>query len=116
MLMSMIPASTQVFLMDLLMKWELNTVLKNVRSLLVNVGSWLMIIVGVTMIIVGIFKIAQGLMSHGKTQVNWVVNILLIVVGALFCAGAAFFKSLTASGEGSVGGALADELNALGND
>ena len=95
--------------------WEVNNVLNNVRELLITVGQGLMMIIGVVMIIVGIFKIASGLMSHGKQQVNWVINILLILVGALFCAGSVFFTMFTNNdGNNSVGGMIADELNNLG--
>lgn len=115
-LMSFLPASVMSAVMDvntLLMEWKINNVLANVKKSLRAWGSMLMMIVGVVMIIFGIFKIAQGMISHGKTQVNWVINILLILVGAIFCAGAQFFSSLTDE-NGGVGSALANELNALG--
>lgn len=98
---------------DMLLDWSINNVLAKLRANLILWGAGLMMIVGVVMIIFGIFKIAQGMISHGKTQVNWVVNILLIVVGALFCAGSTFFNSLTKN-NGGVGAAIANELNALG--
>lgn len=115
-LMSFLPASVMSAVMDvntLLMDWKINNVLAKVKGNLREWGKLLMMIVGVVMIIFGIFKIAQGMISHGKTQVNWVINILLIVVGALFCAGATFFDSLTKE-NGGVGSALANELNSLG--
>lgn len=95
--------------------WRICTVLYNVRRLMIDWGAALMMVIGVVMIIVGIWKIAQGLISHGKTQVSWVVNIALILVGILFCAGSSFFKAMTASEGNSLGGALANELSALGN-
>lgn len=96
--------------------WDINNVFKNTGSLLRTIGSGLMVVVGIVMIIVGIVKIAQGLISHGKTQVNWVINILLIIVGALFCAGGVFFSDvLTASDSNGLGHAFADTLNGLGN-
>ncbi len=94
--------------------WDANNFLLHVRERLVQWGRVLMMIVGVAMVIVGIFKIAQGLISHGKTQVSWVTNILLICVGAMFCAGSVFFNMMTAS-SGGVGGGLAEELNKLGH-
>lgn len=108
-LMSFLPAG----MVNMLLDWRLNNVLSNLRDSLIGWGKGLMMIVGVAMIIFGIFKIAQGLISHGKTQVNWVVNILLIIVGALFCAGSTFFGQLTDK-DGGVGTAIANELNALG--
>lgn len=96
--------------------WRICTVINNVRDLLRFWGSALIMCIGVVMCIVGIWKIAQALISHGKTQVSWVVNISLIVVGILFCAGSAFFMTMTNDGNESLGGALANELEALGTE
>ena len=94
--------------------WRICTVLNNVRDLLRWWGGALMMVIGVVMVLVGVWKIAQALISHGKTQANWVVNIALIVVGILFCAGTAFFMAMTSSENNSLGGALANELEGLG--
>ena len=96
--------------------WKINNVLNNTTNNLRSWGGLVMVIVGVVMCIVGIFKIAQALISHGKTQANWVINIMLILVGALFCIGGAFFDKLTSSGNDSVGGALQSEIESLGAD
>lgn len=111
-LMSSLPAAAAKA-GSLLLDWRINNVLEKLRTNLIYWGAGIMMIVGVVMIIFGIFKIAQGMISHGKTQVNWVVNILLIVVGALFCAGSTFFNELTKK-NGGVGTAIANELNSLG--
>lgn len=96
--------------------WDINNLFNNTGNLLRTIGSGLMVVIGIVMIIVGIVKIAQGLISHGKTQVSWVINIMLIVVGALFCAGGAFFSGvLTASDDSGIGGAIANTLENLGN-
>lgn len=97
-----------------ILTWSLNNVLENVRARLVDIGAMLMMIIGVAMVIVGIFKIASALISHGKTQVSWPVNIILIVLGALFCAGATFFRNMTCS-NGGLGCAMANELENLGH-
>lgn len=94
--------------------WRICTVLNNVRTLMISWGAALMMVIGVVMVIVGIWKIAQALISHGKTQVSWVVNMALIIVGVLFCAGSAFFRKMTESKNDSLGGALANELEGLG--
>lgn len=55
-----------------------------------NMHSWIniiAIIAGLIMMLAGIIKIAQGLMSHGRGQVNWVINILLLVVGGMLVFG-----------------------------
>ena len=95
--------------------WNIVNVITNTGGLLKSVGTALMVVIGI-MIIVGIVKIATGLISHGKTQVNWVVNILLIAVGALFCAGAAMFAFLTDTSNNSFGGALSCTITDLGNE
>jgi uncharacterized membrane protein HdeD (DUF308 family) len=94
--------------------WSVNNLLDNLTNKRRGWGGALMIIIGVVMAIVGIFKIAQGMISHGKTQVNWVLNILLIVVGALFCVGGAFFTQLTSSNSDSIGHGIMNELNGMG--
>ena len=97
----------------MLLNWSFDNLLGNVRKSLIRWGAALMMIVGVAMIIVGIFKIASALISHGKTQVSWPINIILIVLGALFCAGSTFFGKLTES-SGGIGSAMVNELDALG--
>lgn len=55
-----------------------------------NLWNWIntiAIIAGLIMMLAGIIKIAKGLMSHGQGQVNWVINILLLVVGGLMTFG-----------------------------
>lgn len=94
--------------------WSVNNLLDNLTEKLRGWGGALMLIIGVVMVIFGIFKIAQGMISHGKTQVNWVLNILLIVVGALFCVGGTFFSKLTSSANDSIGHGIMNELNGMG--
>ena len=51
-----------------------------------NMNTWIgiaAVIAGLVMMLVGIVKVAKGLMSHGGGQVNWVTNILLLVIGGL---------------------------------
>lgn len=95
--------------------WNIMNVMGKTGDMARDIGAGLMVVIGIIMIIVGIFKIAQGLISHGKTQVNWVINILLILVGALFCAGGAFFSNMLTAESGGVGDAIVDTLNQLGN-
>lgn len=90
-----------------------NKLLDNAKSALDAWGKVLMTITGIAMIIIGVFKIAQGLMSHGKSQVNWVVNILLIVIGTVFCIGSAWGK-LTSNN--SFGGLITSEIDGLARD
>lgn len=100
----------------LLGDWSVNNVLNSLTTKLRSWGGLLMVVIGVVMCIVGIFKIAQGLISHGKTQVNWVINILLICVGALFCVGGSFFNTLTDGTNNGIGHAISNELEGMGSN
>ena len=62
-------------------KWTIDQFLKNLNTSLTGWGRLLVTVLGVAMLIVGIFNIAKGMMGGGRGQVNWVLNIALIVVG-----------------------------------
>lgn len=64
-----------------LMDWSINNFLNNLNNSLFNWGKVLVVIIGVVMVVVGVFNIAKGLMSGGRGQVNWVLNIALFFIG-----------------------------------
>lgn len=68
-------------------QWSIDNFLQNVIISLKKWGGYIVILVGVVMIICAVYQIAKGLISHGKTQVNWVVAILLLIIGGAFAAG-----------------------------
>ena len=109
------PVGTMAMEMDkALMDWKVDNVLSKLTDSLKRWGGGLMMLTGIVMIIIGIFKIAKGLISHGKAQISWVVNIMLIVVGALFCTGSLLFDKLATNANDGLGHSLVDELDALG--
>ena len=61
--------------------WTIDNFLKNLNGRLNTWGGLIVTVLGVVMLIVGIFNIAKGMMGGGRGQVNWVLNIALIVVG-----------------------------------
>ena len=61
--------------------WSINGFLANLRDSLFSWGKIIVVIIGVTMVIVGVFNIAKGLMSGGRGQTNWVLNLALFFIG-----------------------------------
>ena len=66
---------------------SIGEILKNATSTLGNWGGILITLIGVILIIWGGVQIAKGFMAHGKGNTNWLVVILMIVVGGAFVAG-----------------------------
>lgn len=84
-------------------KFDITTFLKNATSTLKGWGGLFIGLIGVIMVIVSIFKIASGLISHGKKQVNWVVAILLLIIGGAFIAGEwSFVYGIAAGGKKTI--------------
>lgn len=92
-----------------LMDWSVNGFLNNLNSSLFSWGKVIVVIIGVVMVIVGVFNIAKGLMSGGRGQTNWVVNIALFFLGGAlaFSGGWGLVQSVSEGG--------AKTLNDLGS-
>lgn len=71
---------------NVLMTWDIRTFLDNLGKTLKDWGSLIVVIIGVVMVIVSAYQIAKGLISHGKSQTNWAVTILLLVIGGALMA------------------------------
>ena len=89
--------------------WSVDNFLKNLQN---SLGDWsqiIVVIIGLVMLIVGIFNIAKGLMSQGRGQTNWFMNIVLFFVGGALCfsGGWGLVKKVSKSGQ--------DTVNDLGN-
>ena len=61
--------------------WSVNGFLTNLNKSLFSWGKIIVVIIGVVMVIVGVFNIAKGLMSGGRGQTNWVLNLALFFIG-----------------------------------
>lgn len=68
-------------------KWSLETLLLNSKNYAVIIGGGIITLIGVILIIVAGVQIATGLMSHGKKQTNWVIVIVMLIVGGIFTWG-----------------------------
>lgn len=85
-------------LISTLMEWDLTSFLSNATSQLKVWGGAFIILLGVAMIVVGVYQLAKGLISHGKTQVNWFIVVALIIAGGALAAGGWALVSDIASG------------------
>lgn len=88
--------------------WSVQNFLTNTNSTLRTWGGIIVSIIGVVMVIVAIFNIGKGLMGGGRGQVNWVLNIILFLVGGALAFGGGWGLVESASKGGS------DTLNQLG--
>ena len=67
--------------------WSINNFLTNLNKNLNLWGGLLIVVVGLVMVIVAVVKIAKGLMSSGRGQTNWVLNIVLFFIGGALAFG-----------------------------
>ena len=81
-----------------LMAWDLGSFLQHSTETLKKWGGYLIILIGVVMVIASVYQIAKGLISHGKTQTNWAIAIILLILGGAFMVGGFSFVSNIASG------------------
>lgn len=88
--------------------WSINNFLTNLNKNLNLWGGLLIVVVGLVMVIVAVVKIAKGLMSSGRGQTNWVLNIVLFFIGGALAFGGGWGLVQGISQGGS------DTLNDLG--
>lgn len=88
--------------------WSINNFLTNLNKNLNLWGGLLIVVVGLIMVIVAVIKIAKGLMSSGRGQTNWVLNIVLFFLGGALAFGGGWSLVQGISQGGS------DTLNDLG--
>ena len=78
--------------------WSIGNFLQNAITTLQDWGKWLIILIGVILIVWSCVQIARGLISHGKTQISWPVNIIMLIMGGVFMIGGFSFMAGVASG------------------
>lgn len=88
--------------------WSINNFLTNLNKNLNLWGGLLIVVVGLVMVIVAVVKIAKGMMSSGRGQTNWVMNIVLFFIGGALAFGGGWGLVQGISQGGS------DTLNDLG--
>lgn len=78
--------------------WDLGSFLAGATNSIKGWGSLVIILIGIIMVIASVYQIAKGLMSRGRTQTNWGVVVLLLLVGGAFMVGGFEFVSNIAEG------------------
>jgi hypothetical protein len=79
--------------------WSLNNFFANAKTTLYTLGSAFLCVLGVVMIVVAGVKIGKGLMGGQNSQPpNWVMTIVLLLVGGAFAVGGISLISDIASG------------------
>ena len=63
--------------------WSMDTFLENVQQNTGSYGIIIVTVVGLVMVIIGVVKLAVNLINSGRGQANWVMTILLIVLGCI---------------------------------
>lgn len=84
--------------------FDVDTFLENSISKVSYWGSGIVILLGLIMVIVGIWQLFKGLSSGGKSQVNWVIVVLLIFIGGAlaFTGGWNLVKKISGGGAGTL--------------
>lgn len=83
--------------------WDLTSFLQNATTQVREWGGAFLILVGIVGVIWASFQIISGLMSHGKKQVSYGTNaILLLVSGALAVTGIDLVMDIAAGGQKTI--------------
>lgn len=80
-------------------KWSLQNLLQNGQTMVKSLGSALLALLGIIMVVVAGVKIAKGLMGgQNSPPPNWIMIIVLLIVGGAFAATGISLISNIASG------------------
>lgn len=83
--------------------WDLSSFLENATEQVRDWGGAFLILVGIVGVIWASFQIISGLMSHGKKQVSYGTNaVLLLVSGALAVTGIDLVMDIAAGGQKTI--------------
>lgn len=61
--------------------FDLEQFLVNATAKVKDWGGLLFILMGAVLLLIAIIKIVSGLISHGKKPVNWVVCVIMLILG-----------------------------------
>lgn len=79
--------------------WSLQNLFQNAQTMVQSLGSALLALLGIIMVVVAGVKIAKGLMGgQNSPPPNWIMIIVLLVVGGAFAATGITLISSIASG------------------
>lgn len=83
--------------------WDLSSFLTNSTKQVETWGGSFLMLIGVVGIIWSAFQIVTGLMSHGKKQVSYGTNaILLLISGALSATGLTLVTNIAKGGQKTI--------------
>lgn len=83
--------------------WDLTNFLKNSTKQIKTWGGLFLTLVGVVGIVWSAFQIISGLMSHGKKQVSYGTNVVLLLIsGALSATGLTLVTSIAEGGKQTI--------------
>lgn len=83
--------------------WDLTSFLDNAQNQVSTWGGAFLMLVGIVGVIWAAFQIVSGLMSHGKKQVSYGMNaILLLISGALATTGLSLVMDIAAGGQKTI--------------
>ena len=83
--------------------WDLTSFLDNAQSQVQTWGGAFLTLIGIVGVIWAAFQIISGLMSHGKKQVSYGTNaILLLVSGALAASGLNLVMDIAKGGQKTI--------------
>lgn len=83
--------------------WDLTNFLKNSTAQIKTWGGLFLTLVGFVGVIWSAFQIISGLMSHGKKQVSYGSNaVLLLISGALSATGLTLVTSIAQGGQKTI--------------
>lgn len=95
--------------------WDLTSFLENSTEQIQKWGGLFLTLVGVVGIIWSAFQIISGLMSHGKKQVSYGTQVMLLLIsGALSTTGLGLVTSIAQGGEKTIKD-LGSTINLLDN-
>lgn len=86
-----------------LASWDLTSFLDNANSQVTTWGGAFLMLVGVVGVIWAAFQIISGLISHGKKQVSYGTNVILLLVsGALSTTGLNLVMKIASGGKETI--------------
>lgn len=83
--------------------WDLSSFLVNAQGQVKIWGGSFLTLIGIVGVIWAAFQIVSGLMSHGKKQVSYGTNVILLLVsGALATTGLTLVLDIAAGGQQTI--------------
>lgn len=84
--------------------WDFGDFLTALQQTILSYGKVIIGIIGLIMVVASVYQIAKNLISHGKSQTNWVITIALLLVGGVLMLSSSwdFIKSVSEGGKNTL--------------